>query len=220
MNLRTIGRSAALLGLLTVMCAAQALAIPSFARKTGAACASCHMNVAGGADLTDAGKAYKADSTKVPDKGTANEYIGANKCKMCHSKQHKAWLETKHAKAFAALVNADEKTSAEMAKKLGITLTGKPSETEACVTCHVTGQKLPGGYPPTDSMLTANFTLVGCEACHGPGSAHKAAAKEEKKKFINGAPGEVLCKSCHTAESSADFKFADRKGKVHPIPTE
>jgi hypothetical protein len=221
MNLRNALRVALVAGSLTALFAAQALAIPAMARSTGAACASCHVNVAGGADLTDAGKAYKADATKVPaDKGTANEYIGANKCKMCHSKQYKAWADTKHAKSFSALVNADDKTAAEWAKKMNITLTGKPSETEACVACHVTGQKLKGGYPQADSTLAANVTMVGCESCHGPGSAHKAAAKEEKKKFVNAAVGEALCKSCHTAESSPNFKFADYKAKVHPVPAE
>jgi hypothetical protein len=221
MKLRNTLRVALAVSALSALFAAQALAIPSMARSTGAACASCHLNVAGGADLTDAGKAYKADATKVPaDKGTPNEYLGANKCKMCHSKQYKAWSETKHAKAFSALLTADDKTAAEWAKKMGITLTGKASETEACVACHVTGQKLKGGYPQADSTLAANLSMVGCENCHGPGTAHKAAAKEEKKKFIDGAVGEALCVSCHTSASSPNFKFADYKVKVHPVPAE
>lgn len=221
MNLRTLVRGALLLGALTAMLAAQALAVPAMAKKTGAACAACHTNVAGGADLTDAGKAYKADESKVPaDKGTANEYLGANKCKMCHSKQYKAWADTKHGKAFETLVNADDATAAEWAKKMGIELTGKASETKACVTCHVTGDGLPGGYPPADAEMLANFTVVGCESCHGPGSAHKAAEKAEKKNFINHAVGEALCKSCHTAAASPNFNFAEMKEKVHPVPAE
>jgi hypothetical protein len=221
MNLRNAFRVALAAGALAALVATQALAVPSMARSTGAACAACHLNVAGGADLTDAGKAYKADATKVPaEKGTATEFIGANKCKMCHSKQYKAWTDTKHAKSFSALLTADDKTAAEWAKKMGITLTGKPSETEACVACHVTGQKLAGGYPAADSTLMANVSLVGCESCHGPGAAHKAAAKEAKKAAMNGAVGEVLCKSCHTAEASPNFKFADYKAKVHPVPAE
>lgn len=221
MTLRNALRAALAAAALTAMFAAQALAVPAMARSTGAACAACHVNVSGGADLTDAGKAYKADPTKVPaEKGTANEYLGANKCKMCHSKQYKAWSESKHANAFDVLVKADDAKAAEWAKKMGIELKGKASENEQCVSCHVTGNKLPGGYPVADATLAANFTVVGCESCHGPGSAHKAAAKEEKKKFINGAVGEALCVGCHTAAASPDFKFANVKGKVHPIPTE
>lgn len=221
MNLRNAFRAALLLGVFAAFLAAKAMAVPDMSRTTGAACASCHVNVAGGADLTDAGKAYKADATKVPaDKGTANEYLGANKCKMCHSKQQKAWAETKHAKAFETLVNADDAKAQEWAKKMGIELKGKASENEQCISCHVTGHKLPGGYPVADATLAPNFAVVGCESCHGPGAAHKAAAKEEKKKFANGAVGEALCKSCHTAAASPDFKFDERKAKVHPIPAE
>lgn len=220
MNLRSLWRGALILGALSALAAAQALAVPSLAKKTGAACASCHTNVAGGAELTDAGKAYKADAAKAPAKGTANEYLGANKCKMCHSKQYKAWGETPHAKAFETLVKADDAKAAEWAKKMGITLTGKASETEACVTCHVTGMGLPGGHPQADATVAANFTVVGCESCHGPGAAHKAAAKEAKKGTMNGAVGETLCKSCHTAAASPNFKFAEWKAKVHPIPAE
>lgn len=221
MNLRNLWRGALVLGLLSGLVVAQAMAVPSMARKTGAACAACHTNVSGGAELTDAGKAYKADETKAPaDKGTANEYLGANKCKMCHSKQYKAWGESKHAKAFESLLTVSDEKAAEWAKKMGVELKGKASESEACIGCHVTGHMLPGGYPPADTSLTANFQLVGCESCHGPGSAHKAAAKEEKKKFTNNAVGEALCKSCHTAAASPEFKFADMKGKVHPVPAE
>lgn len=223
MNIRAIARGALLLGLLMAIFAVQAMAVPSMSKKTGAACASCHKNVAGGADLTDAGTAYKADATKVPaDKGTPNEYSGANKCKMCHMKQNKAWLETKHAKAFESLVNADEAKSAEWAKKMGIELKGKASENEQCISCHVTGQGLPGGYPPADATLMANFNVVGCESCHGPGGAHRAAPKDDaaKKATINNAVGEALCKSCHTAAASPNFKYAEMKGKVHPVPAE
>lgn len=221
MNLRAFGRGALLLGLLSVFFAAQAMAVPSMAKKTGAACASCHTNVAGGAELTDVGTAYKADETKVPaNKGTANEYIGANKCKMCHSKQMKAWTDTRHAKAFQTLLTVDDAKAAEWAKKMGVELKGKASENATCVGCHVTGQGLPGGHPAADSTLNANVMFVGCESCHGPGSAHKASAKEAKKGTMNGAVGEALCKSCHTAAASPDFKFAERKTKVHPVPTE
>ena len=129
MNLRAIGRVAPLIGALAALIVAQAVAVPSMSKKTGAACASCHTNVSGGADLTDAGKAYKADETKAPEKGTPNEYIGANKCKTCHSKQNKAWIETKHAKAWASLANADDAKSAEWAKRMGVELTGKATET-------------------------------------------------------------------------------------------
>lgn len=223
MNLRAIARGVLLLGVLAAFFAVQAMAAPSMSKSTGAACASCHKNVSGGPDLTDAGTAYKADATKVPaDKGTANEYTGANKCKMCHMKQHKSWAETKHAKAFDSLVNADEATAAAWAKKMGIELKGKASENEACISCHVTGQGLPGGYPPADATLMANFNIVGCESCHGPGAAHRAAPKDDaaKKASINNKVSEAFCKTCHTAAASPNFKYEEMKGKIHPVAAE
>ncbi len=40
-----------------------------------------------------------------------HEYVGADKCKMCHKKDgvHPSWLETKHAKAWESLKPADQK---------------------------------------------------------------------------------------------------------------
>jgi len=221
MNLRAIWPGVALFSLLSALVVVQASAVPSMSKSTGAACASCHVNVAGGADLTDAGKAYKADATKAPaDKGTANEYIGANKCRTCHMKQTKAWTDTKHAKAFETLLTVDDKTAAEWATRLGVELKGKPSESEACIGCHVTGHGLPGGFPAADTTLHANVSKVGCESCHGPGAAHRASAKEAKKGTSNNAVGEALCVTCHTAKASPEFKYADWKGKVHPVPAE
>lgn len=200
--------------------AQQVMAFPKAARDTKAACGACHTNVAGGPALTDGGKAWKADATKVPSGGTANEYLGANKCKTCHSKQYKAWAETPHANAFASLLKADEKVTAEWAAKMKIEITGSADKTEGCVSCHVTGHLLPGGFPNADSTANANLSLVGCETCHGPGAAHKAAPKEEKKGLSNNAVTEAYCKSCHTPEASPKFVYEEWKKKVHAVPTE
>lgn len=216
---------ARLLGQVVVMlvlgfAAHRVLAFPEGARQTKAACDACHKGVAGSVELTDAGTAWKADKTKVPTGGTANEYIGANKCKTCHSKQYKAWVDTKHANAMQSLLKADEKVAAEWAAKMKIELTGTADKTEACVGCHVTGHGLGGGHPQADSTLMANVSMVGCESCHGPGAVHKAKPKEEKKGTMNSALTEKMCKTCHTAEASPNFNFEEMKKKVHPVPAE
>jgi len=191
------------------------------ARATKAACASCHANPAGGVGLTEAGKAFKADNAKVPaGEVKAAEYIGTNKCKMCHLKEFKGWQATRHAHAFEGLAAAKAEDVKAMAEKLKVELTGSPDKTDACITCHVTGFQLAGGYPAADSAKTANLGLVGCEGCHGPGSIHasKDTPKEAKKKFINGGVTENMCKNCHTPEMSPKFEFAEYKAKgVHPI---
>ena len=200
----------------------QVWAYPSVARTTKAACAACHTSVAGGAALTDAGKAYKADHTKLPAgdvKGA--EYIGANKCKMCHIKEYKSWAETKHAHAYEALAAAKAEDVKAIAEKLKIELTGSADKTDACVDCHVTGFHLAGGYPAADdSTKNANLALMGCEGCHGPGSIHasKDTPKEKKHEFINKGVTENMCKSCHVPEMSPKFDFAEYKAKgVHAI---
>ena len=206
------------IGVLGVVVATQVWAYPEKARQTKAACVTCHANPAGGAVLTDAGKAFKADG-KAPAAAAAKaaEYVGVNKCKMCHIKQHKAWAETPHAHAWAGLKNADPAKAAELAAALKIEMKGSPSATDACVACHVVGFQLAGGYPQADSTKAAAVTNVACEACHGPGSLHVSAPMAEKKKFINRAVTANLCMQCHTAVTSPKFDFAVMSKKIHPV---
>lgn len=199
--------------------AARLWAFPDYARETKAACAACHTNVAGGATLTDAGKAFKADKT-VPTAAPAKaaDYVGSNKCKMCHLKQHKAWSTTPHAMAFANLQKADTTKVGAMSRALKVEITESPAKTEGCVKCHVTGFQLTGGYPAADSAKTVVMAAVSCESCHGPGSAHVAAPAAEKKNFINKAVTANLCTHCHTAATSPKFNFEEYAKKVHPVP--
>ncbi len=207
-----------LLATLAVAVAAQVGAYPQFARKTKVACAGCHVNPAGGVELSEAGKLFKSDNTKVPAAAAGVDYVGGAKCRMCHMKQHKAWAETKHAKAFLNLKNADAKAAADMAAALKVELKGNPAGNEGCVSCHVTGYQLAGGYPAADSTKTAAVMNVTCEACHGPGGKHIAAALAEKKKFINRNVSAKLCTQCHTAQTSPKFDFeAYRKLGVHVV---
>jgi hypothetical protein len=195
---------------LGMVVATQLWAFPEFARQTKAACATCHVSAAGGAVLSDAGKAFKADS-KTPAAGTAKaaEYVGGNKCRMCHIKQAKAWLETQHAKAWAGLQHADSTKVAALAAALKIEIKGTPAATDECVKCHVTGFQLASGYPQADSTKAANLANVTCEACHGPGSLHVAAATADKKKFINRGVTANMCMQCHTPVTSPTFKFEE-----------
>jgi hypothetical protein len=201
--------------------ALHAWAFPEFARQTKLACVTCHSNPAGGAALKAAGTAYKTDMTKAPaaDTAKAAEYVGVNKCKMCHLKQYKAWQETRHASALVNLQKADPKAAADVAAKLKVELKGAPAQTDACVGCHVTAFHFAGGYPAADSAKTAAVSNVTCEACHGPGSLHASAPKEVKKNFINRAVSANMCMQCHTAVTSPAFKYEEyAKRGVHVVP--
>lgn len=207
------------IGLCTLSVAQRAQAFPQHARDSKAACATCHVNVAGGPDLTEVGKKYKADSTTaIPTTVKGADYVGNNKCKMCHSKQFKAWQATKHAGAWVGLQKSDPKAAAELAGKLGVKLEGKPETVDGCVSCHVTGFHLTGGYPGADSLKMAALVNVTCESCHGPGSMHIAAKADERKKFIDKNTGVKLCQQCHTGITSPKFNFEEyKKLGVHAV---
>ncbi|HEY2911177.1 MAG TPA: multiheme c-type cytochrome [Gemmataceae bacterium] len=91
-------------------------------------------------------------------------YIGSEKCLSCHGGEHKKWSESKHGHAMNALET--------LAKRPGL----RNLDPE-CVVCHSIGFGFKTGYVNPDK--TPNLKHVGCESCHGPGSGHAAAPKDE-----------------------------------------
>jgi len=195
-------------------------AFPDFARETKAPCASCHASPAGGAELTDVGKAFKADHKKRPPPAPAvAEFVGGDRCLTCHPAQHQGWQATKHANAFATLEHADPEMASVFESALKIDAKGHYADNDACVICHVTGFHLPGGYPAADSARTAALRNVTCESCHGPGSRHITARLAEKKKLINRNVSAKLCLRCHTPAVNPEFKAEEAmKHGVHAAP--
>ena len=120
-------------------------------------------------------------------------YVGSKACMACHFKETMAWKKTKHAtEAFQKLP-------------------AKYQADASCLICHSTGFGQPTGFK--DIASTENLAGTTCEACHGPGSAHVAAAKPfigkkltpEQTKEVSGTiykvqPGNV-CMRCHTTEA-------------------
>ncbi|MEK7721835.1 MAG: cytochrome c family protein [Elusimicrobiota bacterium] len=124
-----------------------------------------------------------AQDAPVETKPAEAAYLGADKCKMCHAKQHATWMKMEHSKAIEAL-------SAEEQKK------------PECVKCHVTGYGKTGGFESMEK--TPKMANVQCEACHGAGSNHMKAPMAEKKKTINGAG--VDCRGCHSPHVDVNRK--------------
>jgi len=154
------------------------------------------------------------------------QYIGADKCKMCHKSANKGeqfvkWQNGPHAKTYATLATDHSK---EVAKKAGVE--GDPQKAPQCLICHVTGYEAPA------EAKAETYTLedgVGCEACHGPGSLYKSmnimkalrAGTQDAKAvaFIKG--DEKTCLTCHNEESPTykPFKFEEKWAEIaHPIP--
>ena len=122
-------------------------------------------------------------------------YVGAKKCKMCHKGAKKGevwekWEKGPHAKALETLKAKGE------------------DKNPKCLECHVTDVK------------AAAEEGVGCEACHGPGSAYKSMSvmKDKAKAMENGLiePTEAVCKKCHNEKSPTfkGFKYDEWVKKV------
>ncbi len=135
-------------------------------------------------------------------------YIGAKKCRVCHKGAKKGevfekWEKRGHAKAFETLKAKGEEKNPK------------------CLECHVTAFNA-GGYKAGDPNA-AKFAWVGCEACHGPGSAYKkmSVMKDKKKSIENGLwiPTEETCKKCHNKKSPTfkGFNYQEAVKKISHV---
>jgi hypothetical protein len=106
-----------------------------------------------------------------------HEYVGAEKCKMCHKVQYASWEGTKHAKATDTAKAATE-------REFGAD----------CLKCHATN-------------ASEDFAGVQCEACHGAGADFKKMSimKDRDAAVANGLviPTQATCDGCHTGDDHA-----------------
>ena len=147
-------------------------------------------------------------------------YVGAAKCKMCHKsekqgQQFPLWESRKHSKSFSALASDKAK---EVAQEAGV---DNPAESPKCFKCHA---------PLSEKAAELKEEGVGCEACHGPGSAYKKMtvmkdhAESVKNGLIEYGSPDVIkkqCLSCHENAHGTTFDFDAAWEKVnHPRPKE
>ncbi len=154
------------------------------------------------------------------------QYIGANKCKMCHKSEKKGnqfgkWQAGPHAKAYATLATDEAKA---VAKKAGVA--GDPQQAKECLVCHVTAFDAPA------SAKAATFKIeegVTCEACHGPGSLYKSmkvmkalrAGTQDAAAVAYARGDEKTCITCHNKKSPTyrPFNYAEKWKKIdHSMP--
>ena len=135
----------------------------------------------------------KAD--RLPGSGAA--FVGADRCIGCHRWQYETWKNAKHAHALETLETAHRSWDPE------------------CVVCHATGFEVQGGY--LTKTATPKLGGVGCESCHGAGSLHV-----ERPELPWTRPAERDCQTCHTADHSPRFVFAEYLPKIDhrrpPLP--
>ena len=138
---------------------------------------------------------WVAATAQQPAPAQALTFVGAEACRPCHDAYYDAWATTKHARALSRL-SSQERAGG------------------ACIRCHVTG---------TPEMIAAegstpSFPNVQCEACHGAGSAHVAAARQENPGAARTATiEERTCTRCHNEDSPYYKTFIYRAliGLVH-----
>ena len=168
----------------------------------------------------------------APEPQKENRYIGAGKCKSCHSSeetgnQHGEWMSSGHAKAFEVLASPEAK---KVGSERGV---ADPQKAPECVKCHVTGH----GLPETSFAKGFEVALgVQCESCHGPGEKHQKArfaaamGGGEDEGFgdeaetvqvpegeIVSSPTEETCRGCHnpTSPTFKPFCFYERRDEVN-----
>lgn len=147
-------------------------------------------------------------------------YVGAGKCKMCHKsekqgQQFPLWEAMKHSKSFATLSSDKAK---EVAQEASV---DNPTESPNCLKCHA---------PLSEKAPELKEEGVGCETCHGSGSAYKkmSVMKDHAESVKNGmteygSPDAIKkhCLKCHENAHETTFDFDAAWDKIkHPRPKE
>jgi len=146
--------------------------------------------------------AANAQPCPAPPEGEPS-YVGSVACVGCHPGADAFWKTTRHAHAWETLSQA-----------------GREADYE-CVSCHVTGWEAPGGVCRLTGLTEAEGARlggaqdVGCEACHGPSSAHLAAqTPSERRLSVIRDPAPSTCAQCHRGDHSPSFDFPAYRAKV------
>lgn len=127
----------------------------------------------------------KGDTTLCQPRPGEPTYVGTEACKACHLPAYEQWRTTKHGKAWATLESQD--------KHFDLT----------CIGCHTVGYQKPGGYCRLADV--GPLKDVGCENCHGPGSAHVGTG--DKAKIARGVTEATCTAGCHVPEHSDGFSY-------------
>jgi hypothetical protein len=157
-----------------------------------------------GAVLTLSAAVWGVPDDDKSDPQADATYVGEKACKKCHMKQFRTYKKMKHYKAWDNLPEEMRDPSK------------KDDEGRACISCHTTGYGDTARKGFVDAATSEGLTGVQCEACHGPGSKHKAAgeqlAKEERKEFNEGEETFITlkttnCSDCHNPHINYAKKY-------------
>ena len=149
------------------------------------------------------------------------EYVGSDACHVCHESedcgnQTAVWMKGPHARAYRSLGSG-------LAKKHAQKILGKdvePQKHEVCLHCHSTAGELDEEHKGASYDMNEG---VGCEACHGPGSAYsKLDIMKSPEKFLTkgGIKDYKICQKCHEngcVVTDIDKLKESYKKLLHPV---
>ena len=158
----------------------------------------------------------------IASQPNAPAYVGVYNCAACHASpsmgyQFSKWRMSAHARAFATLAT---RQASDIAAKEGVT--GSPQTSPACLKCHATAYHDPAGGGQKSYW---EYEGVGCEACHGAGSAYSVeavmmdarAAKAAGLKEVT----QETCLGCHRVAHGKPFNYPEALAKIaHPTKIE
>lgn len=131
-----------------------------------------YQQLVGDSDLLE-----KHPRVPLPDR---LQYVGSKRCESCHFYEYAMWSTGPHGDAFATLVEVGSDRDPE------------------CAVCHVVGMDYESGFITEEK--TPHLKEVGCEVCHGPGSAHVIW-----QGWKPTAEPKAACLDCHTPEHSTGY---------------
>jgi len=124
-----------------------------------------------------------------------------------------------------ATVGPIESLASEEAKKVATEQgLGDPQTEEACLKCHTTQAFLGSEVAVSAKGKYEDAEGVGCESCHGPGSAYKSmkVMKDSNASLAAGliVPDEATCRGCHEGaphdQAAFDYQAAKTTG-IHEL---
>jgi len=135
---------------------------------------------------------YEAAVKALPRKAIANgerRYATSRHCLTCHEQAAEAWQNSRHARAFDAVVKRGQQYDPE------------------CIGCHVLGYGKEGGFVSIDQ--TPELANVQCENCHGTGLDHVADTQPSY-----GGRASASCVRCHVEDFSPNFQYGPYWAKI------
>jgi hypothetical protein len=147
--------------------------------------------------------------TETGSKEPHPEYVGSQRCGECHGSgadggSYVVWLRSRHGSAYWRL--STDWASVLASQRPHFSDLEDPSEDDRCLNCHTTGAL------DEKALFAREFRMeegVGCEVCHGPGSAYaNSETMANREAFLAAGgriPTEETCRGCHRNPDAFSF---------------